>query len=159
MVYKKVELKQIQKNLLISSFFCIICVVLIIVFIDNQQKKSYAKVVGEYSDTSLTNLWANKGEAYSIGMNAKGRPVFKDLDAAFEQAQVDFSKGFAYLYQYKKLPKLSKRKSVWKQYHKQSFQANPPMTVPDYEEIGEQCRWICAFFSIYADSFNMDYNL
>ena len=157
-IYPGLTDRKRQRHIIIAVFLVIVGVCLAIGLVISKKNESFAKVVGEYSDTNVIRYWEEKGEAYSIGVNIYGEPVFEDTEAAFKQAQIDFSRGFEYLQKYEKLPKLSAKKSVCKQYHQCSARANPPMTITDYKIVGEQCRQICAFFSIYMESFGMDYN-
>jgi hypothetical protein len=54
---------------------------------------STSKVVDDY-DTSQLSADFGVNEAYEIGANAKGMPIFKDHKKALEQAQTDYKIGF-----------------------------------------------------------------
>ena len=53
-------------------------------------------VLDEYDTSKLGNYFAdNSNEAYDIGANKDGMPVFKDPNKAFKQALIDNKDGFA----------------------------------------------------------------
>jgi hypothetical protein len=54
---------------------------------------STSKVVDDY-DTSQLSADFGVNEAYEIGANTKGMPIFKDHKKALQQAQIDYKKGF-----------------------------------------------------------------
>lgn len=54
---------------------------------------SPSKVVDDYDNSQLSANFGDK-EAYEIGANAKGMPIFKDPEMALQQAQNDYKKGF-----------------------------------------------------------------
>lgn len=54
---------------------------------------SPSKVVDDY-DTSQLTVDFGENEAYEIGANSKGMPIFKDPKKALQQAQIDYKKGF-----------------------------------------------------------------
>lgn len=118
-----------------------------------KDRLSYSKCVGECENVELANRWREKGKAYEIGVNSKGKPIFKDAKAAFEQAKSDYKLGFDYLYQYTDVPVLSRKASVCHQYYIQAMQANPPITVKEYETIRTQCIEITCFLEKYLNSF------
>lgn len=143
-----------MKKKLILSAAIILCIAVGIFFIaDKNDKLSYSKCVGEYEDTELINRCIEKGESYAIGVNSKGKPVFKDINAAFEQAKADYALGFEYLHKYEHLPEISRKQSVWSAYFLKAMEANPPMTVENYDIIKKQCIDITKFFDIYENSF------
>ena len=54
---------------------------------------STSKVADDY-DTIQLSADFGVNEAYEIGANAKGMPIFKDHKKALQQAQIDYKKGF-----------------------------------------------------------------
>lgn len=142
-----------KKKILLTSSILIIIGTLFAIIVIHNQKISYSKVVGEYSNTDFVDKWESLGENYSIGVNSRGYPIFKNTDAAFEQAKNDFSEGFEYLHKYKGLPEVSKNLSVLEKYKQEAAQANPPMTAENYEEAKKQCLKIAQFVDTYENSF------
>ncbi len=137
-----------------AGIFVILIGLMIGCILYTTHKNTYAKVVGNCENKSLVDYWEQFGESYAIGVNAEGYPIFRDMDAAFEQAQIDWAEGFAYLYQYTDAPKFSKKRKVLKKYKLNAFlQTSVPMTVENYEEIERQCRIIAKFAGIYLDSY------
>ncbi|MGG3798504.1 hypothetical protein [Metabacillus fastidiosus] len=54
---------------------------------------SPSKVVGDYDTSQLTADFGDN-EAYEIGANAKGMPIFKNHKKALQRVQIDYKKGF-----------------------------------------------------------------
>ena len=67
----------------------------------------YGTVVGECDNQELVERWQQYGEAYAIGANKDGMPIFKDRKAAMKQAKKDYGLGFEYLREYRNFPKIS----------------------------------------------------
>ena len=105
----------------------------------------YGTVVGECDNLELVERWQQYGEAYAIGANKDGMPIFKDRKAAMKQAKKDYG-----------LPKISDNPKVCQQYKMLGWQTVPPMTVENYEEIGRQCGMVSRFLDIYCNSFGED---
>ncbi len=144
-------MKKRYRNILVIVIFMIFTAVYLVYA---EKKIDYSKVVGNCENKSLVDYWEQFGESYAIGVNAEGYPIFRDMDAAFEQAQIDWAEGFAYLYQYTDAPKFSKKRKVLKKYKLNAFlQTSVPMTVENYEEIERQCRIIAKFVDIYLNSY------
>jgi hypothetical protein len=142
-----------KRKIIIAMLILIPVVALIVSVAVVKDRLSYSKCVGECENTELANRWLEKGEAYEVGVNSKGQPIFKNSEAAFEQAKIDYQLGFDYLYQYEHLPVLSEKPSVCNKYYIQAMQANPPMTVENYEIIKTQCIEITRFLGMYLRSF------
>ena len=104
----------------------------------------------------LVERWQQYGEAYAIGANKDGMPIFKDRKAAMKQAKKDYGLGFEYLREYRNFPKISDNPKVCQQYKMLGWQTVPPMTVENYEEIGRQCGMVSRFLDIYCNSFGED---
>ena len=81
------EVLQIKKYLMVLF---IICSLLILTACVN----SPDQVVGEYDTTKLSNTFEQTNEAYSMGVNQEGMPIFKDTNKALEQALIDYAGGF-----------------------------------------------------------------
>ena len=116
----------------------------------------YGTVVGECDNQELVERWQQYGEAYAIGANKDGMPIFKDRKAAMKQAKKDYGLGFEYLREYRNFPKISDNPKVCQQYKMLGWQTVPPMTVENYEEIGRQCGMVSRFLDIYCNSFGED---
>ena len=115
-------------------FSVLVLVIMTVCVVQVRQKVLYDSVVGACSNQELTDRWQSRGEAYDIGVNSKGMVIFKDRKAALKQALKDYELGFEYLQAYQHLTKV-------------------PMTVENYEKIGQQCIQIAAFMKIYLNSF------
>lgn len=142
-----------RKKILCAIVIIVPIVIVLISIAVINNRLSYSKCVGECENTKLVEYWRAKGEAYELGVNSRGQVIFKDAKLAFEQAKFDYKQGFDYLYQYKKLPVLSGSPSVCDKYFLYAMQANPPMTVKDYEIIKRKCKEIAGFLDIYLNSF------
>ena len=102
-------------------------------------------VIDEYDVSRLPSDFGG-GEAYEIGENEEGKPVFVDPDAAFEQIVRDYKEGFrAIQREYYLLPIT---KLTWQKYGYYGWQ----ITHED-EEIIDQAYEISRFFEIYKNSF------
>ena len=112
--------------------------------------------MGECDNQELVERWQQYGEAYAIGANKDGMPIFKDREAAMKQAKKDYGLGFEYLREYRNFPKISDNPKVCQQYKMLGWQTVPPMTVENYEEIGRQCGMVSRFLDIYCNSFGED---
>ena len=87
----------------------------------------YGTVVGECDNQELVERWQQYGEAYAIGANKDGMPIFKDRKAAMKQAKKDYGLGFEYLREYRNFPKISDNPKVCQQYKMLGWQTVPPM--------------------------------
>ena len=81
------EVLQIKKYLIVIFIICSLLILSACVNSPNQ-------VVGEYDTTKLSNAFDQTNEAYSIGANQDGMPIFKDTNKALEQALIDYANGF-----------------------------------------------------------------
>lgn len=115
-----------RKKILCAIVIIVPIVIVLISIAVINNRLSYSKCVGECENTELVEHW---------------------------RAKFDYRQGFDYLYQYKKLPVLSGTPSVCDKYFLYAMQANPPMTVKDYEIIKRQCKEIAGFLDIYLNSF------
>ncbi len=109
------------------------------------------EAVGEYEGNTLGGEFLKSGKsAYDIGVSQYGRPIFKDADAAFEQALEDYADGFEYIADSFGLPSITKYNyGLYKTYGWQAASEN--------EDIYSQCRAITQFFDIYENSFDRTY--
>jgi type IV secretory pathway protease TraF len=106
---------------------------------------SLSKVVGEYDTSKLGNSFGN-AEAYAIGANSKGMPVFKNPNKAFRQAIKDYKDGYkAIRKEFKLLPVNKLNYSQYSTYGCQITTGN--------DEEKRQGRIISQFFDIYENSF------
>lgn len=124
-----------MKKLLISIF------TFILVFMLSSCSTS-GKVVREYTgDVSLGD-----NEAYSLGENSKGMPIFEDIDKALAQAIIDYADGFKAIEEQYNLKPVSKKN--WRDYKTYGWQLN----IED-ENIIKQGVAISRFFDFYENSF------
>ena len=120
----------------------IICSLLILTACAN----SPDQVVGEYDTTNLSNTFDQTNEAYSIGANQDGLPIFKDTNKALEQALIDYADGFTAIQKQYNLAPVNDEN--WKNYKTYGWQ----LTIDD-ENIKKQGSEISQFFDIYENSF------
>ena len=137
-----------KKNIIIALWLALTAfLVTSIVFIMplTSVNTSLSKVVGEYDTSKLGNSFG-ESEAYAIGVNVKGMPVFKTPNKAFRQAIVDCKLGFKAIRKEFKL--LLVNKLNYPQYGIYGCQLT---TGSDEEK--RQGRIISQFFDIYENSF------
>jgi hypothetical protein len=107
---------------------------------------SNSKVVDDY-DTSQLSIDFGDKEAYEIGANAKGMPIFKDHKKALQQAQIDYKKGFdAARVEFDLMPISNKN---YKDYMTYAWQ----LETKD-ETVLKQGVMVTKFLDIYENSFN-----
>jgi hypothetical protein len=146
--------KTAKKRIVLMIFSVLVLVIMTVCVVQVRQKVLYDSVVGACSNQELTDRWQSRGEAYDIGVNSKGMVIFKDRKAALKQALKGYELGFEYLQAYQHLPKVSGSPKVCRKYAlTASQQTSVPMTVENYEKIGQQCIQIAAFMKIYLNSF------
>ena len=133
------EVLQIKKYLMLLF---IICSLLILTACAN----SPDQVVGEYDITKLSNTFDQTNEAYSIGVNQEGMPIFKDTNKALEQALIDYAGGFTAIQKQFNLAPVNDEN--WENYKTYGWQ----LTIDD-ENIKKQGSEISQFFDIYENSF------
>ena len=104
------------------------------------------QVVGEYDTTKLSNTFDQTNEAYSIGANQDGMPIFKDTNKALEQALIDYADGFTAIQKQFNLAPVNDKN--WENYKTFGCQ----LTTDD-ENIKKQGCEISQFFDIYENSF------
>ncbi|OXT15802.1 hypothetical protein B9K06_18630 [Bacillus sp. OG2] len=123
------------------SLFIIFSIILL-VSCDNQ---SLATVVDEYDVSKLSIDFGNK-EAYEIGANVEGMPIFKDSKKALKQAKLDYKEAFAAVAEEFDLEPVSD--SNYKEYKQYGWQ----VSVMD-KNVQEQGVELSKFLDIYENSF------
>ncbi len=101
--------------------------------------------IDEYDVSQLTSDFGG-AEAYEIGKNKEGKPVFVNPDAAFKQIVVDYKEGFQAIQEEYHLFPITKL--TWRGYGYYGWQ----LTHED-EVIIDQGYEISRFFEIYKNSF------
>ncbi|WP_421664411.1 hypothetical protein [Lysinibacillus telephonicus] len=107
---------------------------------------SPGQVFGEYDTSKLSNDFNQNNEAYSIGANKDGMPIFKDTNKAFEQALIDYENGFIAIQEEFNLDPVNSEN--WESYKIFGWQLTT-----DVESIRKQGSEITQFFDIYENSF------
>jgi hypothetical protein len=107
---------------------------------------STGQVVGEYDTSKLSNDFNQSNEAYSIGANKDGMPIFKDTNRAFEQAFIDYANGFTAIQEQFDLEPVSSEN--WESYKTYGWQLTS-----DDENIQKQGSEVTQFFDIYENGF------
>lgn len=127
--------------------YCFMLLTICMIFMFTACGNSKSKVVGEYDRSKLSGDFLKSGnEAYAIGANKDGMPIFKDTDKAYDQAIIDFVEGFAAIEEECGLEPISKKN--WEEYKTYGWQLTT-----DNEEIRKQGIQITQFFDIYENSF------
>lgn len=122
--------------------YFIVVFTLIFILILFSSGGSSGKVVREYDG----NISFKNNDAYDIGENKNGKPIFKNTDKAFEQALIDYADGFKAIQEQFDLREVSKKN--WEMYKTYGWQL-----VTDDENTQEQGREITQFFDFYENSF------
>lgn len=104
-----------------------------------------SKVVGEYDVTRLSVAFPSH-DAYAIGANAKGMPIFKDPKKALEQAKKDYALGFSAIAKEHHLRPVTNRN--FEQYMTYGWQIQT-----EDPSIHKQGAMITRFFDIYENGF------
>ncbi|MCF0149195.1 MAG: hypothetical protein HUJ77_12460 [Clostridium sp.] len=125
-----------MKRLLIIFFS------LSLIFTLTSCSNSSAKVVREYTGSASFG----DNEAYALGENSEGIPIFKDTDKAFSQALMDYKDGFKAIEEQYDLNPVSKKN--WKEYKTYGWQLNT-----EDSDIIKQGVSISTFFDFYENSF------
>lgn len=133
------EVLQIKKYLIVLFVFSSMLIL-------SSCVNSPGQVIGEYDTTKLSNDFNQNSEAYSIGENKDGMPIFKDTNRAFEQALIDYADGFTAIQKQFDLDPVSSEN--W-----ESYKTNGWQLTTDDEDIKKQGSEITQFFDIYENSF------
>jgi len=126
----------------VIRYLLFVCSILLLIACENQ---SSSAVVGDYNVSEL-NIDFGNSDAYEIGANDKGMPIFKNTEKALAQAISDYQVGFEYLASEFNLEPVSHEN--YEMYKVYGWQTN----VSD-EMIKQQCIDITGFFDIYENSF------
>lgn len=122
----------------------ILFVILSIIFLVSCNK-SLATVVDDYDISKLSSDFG-ENEAYAIGANVDGMPIFKDTKKALKQAKIDYQEGFEAIAMEFDLEPISHKN--FNDYKKLGWQ----ITIKD-KNVSQQCVEISKFFDIYENSF------
>jgi hypothetical protein len=107
---------------------------------------SPSKVVDDY-DISRLSVDFGVNEAYEIGANAKGMPIFRNHKKALQQAQIDYKKGFdATVVEYNLKPISNENYRDYKKYAGQLESKD--------DRVKQQGVMVSKFLDIYENSFN-----
>lgn len=104
-------------------------------------------VVGEYTGSVGAQFRGTGKECYEMGLNAYGRPVFRDPEAAYREFLTDYAAGIALTAKTQLLPPLTQY--TYGMYKTWGWQVE---TDSDWERA--QCSAVTAFFDIYENSFD-----
>ena len=142
-------------KLLIVLVVCVIGLIMLIVIKTPNYSKEYSTVVGEWEpENGITGQEMSKhfgdSDAYEIGANSKGMPVFKNPDKAFRQVKIDYKEG---------IKAIKKELGVLLGLTKMNFrdyQVYGCQLTNCTEEESSQGRIISSFLDIYENSFDPD---
>lgn len=137
------KMKKYYTIVLITAIILIMGIVFMITTCGNPN----GEVVGEYDTSKLGGDFIKSGnDAYNIGANKDGMPIFKDNDKAFNQALIDYADGFLAIQKEFDLKLISKKS--WGEYATYGWQLST-----DDKDILKQGQEITKFFDIYENSF------
>lgn len=124
-----------------------IVIVLLIVVVSTSCGSKKKEVVKEYDVSNLqVEFLETNNNAYEIGANKEGMPVFKDTDKAFDGILVDYEDGFDAIQKEFNLKTVSKKN--YRGYTTYGWQLTT-----ENKEITKQGIIITQFFDIYENSF------
>ena len=104
--------------------------------------KSSGKVVSEYTG----NVSFGDNDAYALGENSDGIPIFKDTNKTLKQAIIDYEDGFNAIKEQFNLKPISK--NTFDEYKTYGWQLNT-----NDENIKKQGEKITQFLDFYENSF------
>ncbi len=125
----------------------IIMLILYMLLILTSCVSSKDKVVGEYDINTLQGDFLKTDyEAYEIGANRDGQPIFKDNDKAFNQALIDYKKGFLEIQKEYNLETINKE-------NYKDYKVNGSQLYTDDKSVLQEGIEISKFLDIYENSF------
>ena len=136
-----------MKKTLIVIFCSLLLVVAVFVFASNTSNRP-ADVVGDYDTSNLSGSFLeSENEAYLIGANSEGLPIFHNPDFAWEAMLSDYADGLKAIQNAFDLAEITKEDfGFYKVYGMQ-------VDAADAVDIVEECRDISRFLDIYENSF------
>lgn len=108
-----------------------------------------SQVVGEYTGPVDAAAVFGEQEAYRVGSNSVGKPVFIDLEAAWDQMLLDYADSLAAVeeqFVHKPIDKYN-----WKQYETYSWQLDESLCGSETQQEGVT---LSLFLGVYANSFD-----
>jgi len=125
-----------------------VCIFSFILLLTSCMNSKYARVVGDYDVSNLKGSFlTSNNEAYAIGKNSIGRPVFKDASKAWEAFIVDYADGIAAIQKEYNLQPISK--DDYRLYL--SCGIEMPEGLASIAE--NECKDVSYFLQIYSNSF------
>ncbi len=133
------------KRFFLSTLCILSAIILLVVFYQYRTTNLYAKVVAPITEDRIPAFLENK-DAYVLGLNSFGTPVFENPEEAFQQACTDYSSGIAAIQQQFQLEPISS--SNWKPYGVYGTQI-----ITEDQTLQEECLNVSKFFDYYENSF------
>ncbi|MCR5837891.1 MAG: hypothetical protein K6G88_15440 [Lachnospiraceae bacterium] len=138
-------------------FFAVLLLasILVIVYGTNEKKSllySAEYVAREQEETIDVQYFEMNGEAFSIGANSQGKPVFKDPEAALEALKADYQTGVNLIKEEFKLAELTDKS--YKEYLRKGKKISNGS-----ENARMQADFVVKFLEVYDNSFADDYNI
>lgn len=109
-------------------------------------QEKYTAVVGDYDISGYYDF--GDDDAYAVGRNAYGNPVFRDPDAAFKAVKQDCKEAISHIRTHTSIL-LPLNRYNWQAYNNLAFDA----PAGDQEEVRQQMNFLGHFFSIYENGF------
>lgn len=137
------------KYVLLFIILVILCYIPISFYtFKNRQSDKFAEKVAEYDMEKMHPHFQNT-EAYHMGVNSVGKPIFEDNERAFEQAMQDFEDACTYLEDELALGTVE---TQWQAY------SNIRAWMPECDEsLQKEVALLFYFLSIYKNSFDSSY--
>lgn len=128
------------------SGLCILSVIILVVICYQYRINSlYAKVAAPIPANQIPAFLDDK-DAYALGLNSFGTPVFENPEEAFQQAGIDYASGIEAIQEQFQLEPISP--SNWNPYKVYGAQI-----VLEDAALREECINVSKFFDYYENSF------
>ena len=138
--------KEILFIILLSLILCY--PVISIHIFENKQSDIYKNAVEEYNAINI-NPYFNTKEAYEMGLNSLGKPIFKNVKGAFKQAMSDFKKSCEFLE--------TELQFGTVQYNWQEYVQQRAWQPQCEEELQYEMNLLFTFLNVYKNSFDQFY--
>ncbi len=127
----------------------VLCIVVAVCFLtDPYMASDPAKVVGPYDISGLGGDFLQSGnEAYAVGANAYGMPVFEDHRAAYSAFLSEYAAGIEEIRITWELKPISRKNYA-------DYKVYGWQTLCTDEELNRQCHQVTLFFDLYENSFD-----
>ncbi|MBE5958484.1 MAG: hypothetical protein E7254_06435 [Lachnospiraceae bacterium] len=138
-------------------FFAVLLLASILVIVYGTNEKKSLMYSGEYvaqgqDETIDVKYFEDHGEAFKIGANSQGKPVFVDPQVALEALKTDYKTGVNLIKEEFKLAELSDKS--YREYLKKGKKVSGGS-----ENAKRQAQFVVEFLEVYDNSFADDFNI